>query len=193
MISASTEPSSSSLRASSTNNTDSSATRLFCGGKSPSTCAAQPTRSAQEEQRTEENLITQQPELSQAYDRPAELVEEARHGDRIRKAEGAGGLALPFAKALLRDVLVVGRLQRGRHAGGGSVGLSEGFGGLRFHGSCRGQKRRSMTGVVAMRYWGREDRGRKTGTAEARCATWATAKTRGWARSPGAGLGLCLA
>jgi hypothetical protein len=44
-------------------------------------------------------------------------------------------------------VLVVGRLQRGRHGGGGgSVGLSEGFGGLGFHGSCRGQRKRSKTG-----------------------------------------------
>lgn len=131
MISASTEPSSSSRCASSTNTTDSSATRLFCGSKSPSTCASQPTQSAQKDQLVEENLITEQPKLSEAYDRPAELVEEARHGDRIREAEGAGGLALPFAKALIRDVLVVRRLQRGRHGGGGSVGLSEGFGGIR--------------------------------------------------------------
>jgi hypothetical protein len=128
MISTSTEPSSSSRRASSTNTTDSSATRLFWGGKSPSTCASQPSQSAQKDQRVEENLSTEQPELSKAYNRPAELVEEARHGDRIRDAEGAGGLALPFAKGLIRDVLVVGRLQRGRHGGGGSVGSGEGFG-----------------------------------------------------------------
>jgi len=131
MISASTEPSSSSRRASSTNTTDSSATRLFCGGRSPCTCAAEPTQSARKDQRADRNLITKQSKLSGAYDRPAELVEEARHGDRIGEPEGAGGLALPFAEALLRDVLVVGRLQRGRHGGGGSAGRGQGFGGIR--------------------------------------------------------------
>jgi len=119
-----------------------------------------------------------------------------RHGDRIRKAEGAGGLALPFAKALLRDVLVVGRLRRGRHAGGGSVGLSEGFGGLRFHGSCRGQKKRNRTGGGGDERWGRgrEEDGDGDGEGAVCVPTsWATAKMRGRARSPGVGLGLCLA
>lgn len=142
MMSASTEPSSSSRRASSTNTTDSSATRLLCGGRSPRTCAAEPTQSARKDQRElSENLTTKQTEAPGAYDRPAELVEEARHGDRIGEPEGGGGLALPLAEALLRDVLVVGRLQRGRHGGGGGAGRGSGFwGGLGFHGRCRGQR-----------------------------------------------------
>ena len=154
MISASTEPSSSSRCASSTNTTDSSATRLFCGGRSPRTCAAEPTQSARKDQRAERNLITKQSKLSGAYDRPAELVEEARHGDRIGEPEGAGGLALPFAEALLRDVLVVGRLQRGRHGGGGSAGRGQGFGGIRVSWEVprtEEQQERGGGGELAMR------------------------------------------
>ncbi|KAB8084900.1 hypothetical protein EE612_007558, partial [Oryza sativa] len=104
MMSASTEPTSPRC-ASSTNSTESRATRHFCGGSGG------------------------------AHHRPAELVEEARHGDRIGDAEGGGGggLALPLAEALLRDVLVVGRLERGRHGGvGGGDGVRV-LGNLGFH------------------------------------------------------------
>jgi hypothetical protein len=83
----------------------------------------------------------QHSELLGAYDRPAELVEEARHWDRIGEAEGAAGLRLPFAEALVSDVLVVGRLKRERHGGGGGTGRVQGFGELGFHGRWRDQRR----------------------------------------------------
>jgi hypothetical protein len=83
----------------------------------------------------------QHSELLGAYDRPAELVEEARHWDRIGEAEGAAGLGLPFAEAHLSDVLVVGRLERERHGDGSGNGRVQGFGELGFHGRWRGQRR----------------------------------------------------
>jgi hypothetical protein len=79
-------------------------------------------------------------------------------------------------------VLVVGRLQRGRHGGGGGAGRGSGFwGGLGFHGRCRGQRggegrsKDRGRGVVASWRWemmARWEKGRKTATeAGCVCAT----------------------
>jgi hypothetical protein len=98
-------------------------------------------------------------------------------------------------------VLVVGRLQRGRHGGGGGAGRGSGFwGGLGFHGRCRGQRggegrsKDRGRGVVASWRWemmARWEKGRKTAT-EAGCVRqcenampcffffgWGTRKTLG--------------
>jgi hypothetical protein len=83
----------------------------------------------------------QHSELLGAYDRPAEFVEEARHGDRIGEAEGAVGLGLPFAEALFSYVLVVRRLKRERHGGRSGSGRGQDFGELGFHGRWRGRRR----------------------------------------------------
>jgi hypothetical protein len=116
----------------------------------------------------------QHSELLGAYDRPAELVEEARHWDRIGEAEGAAGLRLPFAEALVSDVLVVGRLKRERHGGGGGTGRVQGFGELGFHGRWRDQRRGGPgPGGGGGAEMGREDGEMEAGRARrTRCDAW---------------------
>lgn len=113
-------------------------------------------------------------ELSGAYDHPAELVEESRHGDRIGEAEGAAGLGLPFVEALFGDVHVVRHLERERHGGGSGASRGQGFGEIRVSWRWKKGPGQGPGGGGGAR-WGRElgktARGRR-GVRGTRCGAW---------------------
>ena len=145
MISASTEPSSSSRRASSMNTTDSTATRLFCGGKSPSTCAAQPTQSVHKYQgggkpnhgaaRTVGSLRSP----SRARRGSAPWAPDQGGGRRRRTGPSIREGTPPWCACSWAPE--EGATWRRRQCW-----FEWGFWGLGFHGSCRGQRKRSRTG-----------------------------------------------